>query len=207
MVREVDEVPGLGRIAAQPRAEEVHRLMSQASFEAFDDLPITWRIIEVFNTGDAIPPERCDALFGKFELVGRIEHHNRGSGLSLPIAQSAVENHGGRICVHSVKLQGNSFYILLPTVATADLTGRRNRVEARGHLRLNRLSGDQAGHGIGGGTGDKNVGQMADPAALQVELHDQGATGAGSSDQTGGGVDGACGADDQKDVTIGGRPG
>ena len=37
------------------------------------------RLIEVFNTGDPIPEDRRKALFGKFELVGRIEHHHKGS--------------------------------------------------------------------------------------------------------------------------------
>jgi len=177
MIREVDEVPGEGRIAEQPRAEAVHRLMSQPAFEKFEDLPITWRIIEIFNTGEAIPPERCEALFGKFELVGRIEHHQRGSGLSLPIAQSALENHGGRICVHSVKLQGNSFYLLVPTVATAETTELANhqaRIEARGRSLLANLVGDQQADGIGGRPGDKNVGQVTDPATLKVEFHHDG---------------------------------
>lgn len=134
VIREVDGVPGAGHVAELARAEDVHRLMSQQSFDAYSSLNITWRIIEVFNTGEAIPNERRDALFGKFEIIGRIEHHQRGSGLSLPIAQSAVENHGGRIFVHSVKLQGNSFFIMLPTVATADLSS--HHLSSRTRLRL-----------------------------------------------------------------------
>jgi len=71
VIREVDTVPGAGHISELARAEDVHRLMSQATFESYSNLNITWRIIEVFNTGDAIPTERCEALFGKFEIIGR----------------------------------------------------------------------------------------------------------------------------------------
>ncbi len=125
VIREVDEVPGQDQLTGQSYVEDIHRLIGQPSFTRFKGLPIIWRIIEIFNTGAAISDERCEALFGKFELVGRIEHHQRGSGLSLPIAQSALESHGGRIGVHSAKLQGNSFYLLLPTILIADLEARR----------------------------------------------------------------------------------
>lgn len=157
VIREVTEVPGLGAVADLPRVEDTHRLRSLRSFEDFIDLPITWRAVEIFNTGEAIPVERCEALFGKFELVGRIEHHQRGSGLSLPIAQAAVENHGGRIYVHSVKLQGNGFYLLLPTVATVDLEVHRTRLEADGRTLLIGPGGQEAGDGVGGGPRDENI--------------------------------------------------
>jgi signal transduction histidine kinase len=134
VIREVDGVQGAGHVSELARAEDNHRLMSQESFMAYSNLGITWRIIEVFNTGDAIPAERREALFGKFEIVGRIEHHQRGSGLSLPIAQSAVQNHGGRIFVHSAKLQGNSFFIMLPTVNTADLSPQQLSRSTRSRL-------------------------------------------------------------------------
>ncbi len=185
MIREVEEVPGEGRIAQQPRTEEVHRLLSQPAFERFEDLSVTWRTIEIFNTGEAIPPERCAALFGKFELVGRIEHHQRGSGLSMPIAQSAVESHGGRIYVHSVKLQGNSFFMLLPTVATADaeeLNERQLQIEAHGRKILAGLAGNQQADGVSSRPGDKNISQVTDPTTLKVEFHHDGATVSRGSD-------------------------
>lgn len=203
VIREVEEVPGLGRIAEMPRAEDVHRLMSLRSFEPFEKIPISWRIVEIFNTGDAIPAERCEALFGKFELVGRIEHHQRGSGLSLPIAQAAVEIHGGRICVHSAKLQGNSFYLLLPTVAKADVEVHRAQTEGGGLSLFDDAVGEQLGHGVGGGTGDEYIDLVGDLAGLEVEFDDQGAPASGGGNQSGGRVDRAGGADDQKNLGVG----
>ena len=61
------------------------------------------RIGEAMITGEPIPEDRKEALFGKFELVGRIEHHQKGTGLSLPIAGAAMETHGGRIFVESIE--------------------------------------------------------------------------------------------------------
>ncbi len=202
VIREVESVPGEGRIAELPRAEDFRRLLSLPSFEKYSDLTITWRLIEIFNTGEAIPNERCDALFGKFELVGRIEHHQRGSGLSLPIAQSAIENHGGRICVHSTKLQGNSFYLLLPTVATADLANRAPAAESRLGTHM---SGQEQRDRLGSRAGDKNVGQVADPARLKIEFQHQGAALPGDGDQAGRGIDGPGSANDQEEVTLAGR--
>jgi len=204
VIREVDEVPGEGRVAALPRSEDMQRLMSLPSFKAFAKMPVTWRLIEIFNTGDAIPAEHCAALFGKFEIIGRIEHHQRGSGLSLPIAQAAIENHGGRIYVHSAKLQGNSFYLLVPTVAAADLVGW-----SPASIRcLNTVPTEkQFRNGEDSRAGNKDIGEVADPAGLKVELDHQRASLTGSRDQAGRRVDGASGADDEKDVTLGGRIG
>ncbi len=182
MIREVEEVPEQGRLGESPRAEDVHRLISQPAFEEFADLPLKWRLVEIFNTGEAIPEERREALFGKFELVGRIEHHQRGSGLSLPIARSAIENHGGRVCVHSVKLQGNSFFILLPTVLASAfetiqaLPGVENAPASPARF------GQQTGDGVVGGSSDEGVGQVADLAGLKVEFDHQGPTLPSSSD-------------------------
>lgn len=173
VIREVQEVPGQGSVADLPRAGDIHRLHSQSTFGPFADLPVTWRLVEIFNTGDAIPVERCAALFAKFELVGRIEHHQRGSGLSLPIAQSAVEYHGGRVFINSVKLQGNSFYLLLPTISASDFQRRQEEVAARGRslqAGLAGLAGEELDHGFSGRPGNKSVDQTADVTALEVEL-------------------------------------
>lgn len=164
VIREAIEVPELGTVGDLTRSEDVHRLMSQETFGPYAELPVEWRLVEVFNTGEAIPTERREALFGKFELVGRIEHHQRGSGLSLPIAQSVVEYHGGRICVHSVKLQGNSFYLLLPTIAASALAEQQASIE--GSAQGLSPAGKQVAYGVGGRTGDKNIDQVTDSAAL-----------------------------------------
>ena len=115
-IREARSIPGEGDVSILPTTESVGRLMQQPSYQAWDGEDLRWRLIEIHNTGPAISPEQKQALFGKFELVGRIEHHKRGSGLSLPIAKSVVEQHGGRIFLHSDAETGTSIYLLLPTL-------------------------------------------------------------------------------------------
>lgn len=164
VIRSAESIPGLPSALAQPDAEMVRRLWSQPSFRDYENAPVHWQLIEVFNTGAPIPEDRRRALFGKFELVGRIEHHHKGSGLSLPIAQAAIEHHGGRIFLDSSDRDGNSFFLLLPCVPAG--------VSApRGTANL----WNQSGQGHGRVAGHEQVGQVRDAAGLQVELQHAGA--------------------------------
>lgn len=159
VIRRAASIPGLPAAQAQPDAEMVRRLWSQPSFRDFENTPVHWQLVEVFNTGAPIPEDRRRALFGKFELVGRIEHHHKGSGLSLPIAQAAIEHHGGRIFLDSSDRDGNSFYLLLPCVPSGLYV-------ARGTANL----WDESGQGQGRVAGNEKVGQVRDAARLEVEL-------------------------------------
>jgi len=190
VVREVDAVPGLGAVAALATADQVRRLQDQPGWLEWSDEAVRWRLIEIHNTGRAIPRSRLDALFGKFELVGRIEHHSRGSGLSLPIAKAAVEQHGGRILVHSAEGWGTAFYLLLPTLTAPGAAVRKPGLW------------DDVAEGVGGRAGDEEVGVPADGAALQVELDYRGPGGAGGAHEAGGGPDGAGGADHEEELTV-----
>jgi len=194
IIREVWEVPGQGPAAQLVMSKGRRRLEEQPAFSDWEEEELRWRLIEVFNSGEPIPEEKREALFGKFELVGSIEHHQRGSGLSLPIAQGAVACHGGRILLHSDGQDGNSFFLLLPTLLDA------RYVEA-----ALSASWDEFGQGVGGASGNEEVGEVADGAALEVEVQDAGAPVAGGIDQPGGGIDGPGGADDQEEITVGGR--
>lgn len=168
VIRRASSIPGLPAAQVEPDAEMVRRLWSQPSFRDYENTPVRWLLIEVFNTGAPIPEDRRRALFGKFELVGRIEHHHKGSGLSLPIAQAAIEHHGGRIFLDSSDRDGNSFFLLLPCVPTG--------VSApRGTANL----WDQPGQGQGRLAGNEQVRQVRDPAGLEVELQHAGAPRAG----------------------------
>jgi signal transduction histidine kinase len=191
-IREAHAIPGIGVRDWLPGPEAVARLRAQPAYAHWAGRQLRWRLIEVFNTGEPIPEDRQAALFGKFELVGRIEHHQQGTGLSLPIAGAAMETHGGRILVRSVPGEGNSFYLLLPTImdAEGDLAGT---IPGSGH--------DEA-EGIGGGAGDEQVDLGGDPAGLDVEFDDAGAALAGGPDESGGGVDGAGGPDHQEKITL-----
>jgi signal transduction histidine kinase len=194
VIREATRVPGEAPADWSVEPEGEYFLKGQASYRRWQHEPITWRLIEVYNTGDPIPEERRKALFGKFELVGRIEHHQKGSGLSIPIAASAVKNHGGRILVHADKKKGNSFFLLLPTLRSG---------AAPAACREPGL-GDQVVQGVGGRTGDEKVGQMCDAARLQVEFDHAGTSLAGGSHQACGRMDRARGADHQEKITVGG---
>jgi len=197
-IREAAMVPGQDKADWGVEAEGEYYLKGQASYRRWEHEKLTWRLIEVFNTGDPIPEDRRKALFGKFELVGRIEHHHKGSGLSMPIASSAVKNHGGRILVHTDKKIGNSFFLLLPTLSSKALPAADKDPESGD------VAGNQKPQGVGGRTGDKEIGQMSDAARFEIELDHAGSGLVGGSDQTSGGIDGARGADNEEEVTVGG---
>ena len=198
VIREAGRVPGQDKAEWGVEPEGEYFLKGQASYRRWEHEELTWRLIEIFNTGDPIPEDRRKALFEKFELVGRIEHHHKGSGLSMPIASSAVKNHGGRILVHTDRKLGNSFFLLLPTLSSKALPAAKQEPD------LGNVPGDQEHQGIGGRTGDKEVSQMSDAARFEVEFDHPGTSLAGGSDQTGGGIDGPRGTDHKKKVTVGG---
>lgn len=183
-VREVEAVPGQGGGRELVDDEGRMRLLNHVDRTNLSAADISWRLLEIFNTGEPIPAERRRALFSKFQVVGAIEHHQKGSGLSLPIALAAVEHHGGAIFHESDGREGNSFYLLLPTVPAS-------------------VSVQEQRDGVGGAAGDEEVDQTGHSAGLDVELDDGGAGVAGGSDQAGGGVDGARGADHEEELTLG----
>ena len=169
-IAEVDQVPERGGVGDLVRVASVQRLVEQPSFARWEDRDLGWRIIEIFNTGPAIPQDRQAALFGKLELVGQIEHHDRGSGLSLPIAKAAVEMHGGHIFLHARAGVGNSFYLLLPVLT--DLAAAVVAAEALALQTLQVLprSTEEQGHGVGSAAGHEEVDRVTDPTPLEVEL-------------------------------------
>lgn len=92
---------------------DLPRTMTARGAEA-PDASMTWRAVRVFNTGDVIPPERIQTLFDRFELTHDIANHQRGSGLSLPIANYVIGFHHGVIEVRRVDDEGMAFYLVLP---------------------------------------------------------------------------------------------
>jgi signal transduction histidine kinase len=194
VIREAEKVPGQDGADCRVEPEGEFFLKGQASFCRWAHEKLTWRLIEIFNTGEPIPESRRKALFEKFELVGRIEHHHRGSGLSMPIASSAVKNHGGRILVHADKRLGNSFFLLLPTLRSDAVADPGPDPEL----------GNQVVQGVGGRAGDEEVGQMADTARFEVEFDDTGSCFPSGPDQAGGGVDRTSRTDHEEEVTVGG---
>jgi len=140
--------------------------MDQPAFMDYENEQIRWRLIEIFNTGVPIPAKNQNALFGKLQVTGRIEHHKQGSGLSLPIARSAVENHGGKLFLVSDAANGNSFYMLLPFLDAVPVLPA-----IRGSNSWNEI--DEC---FGGTASDKKVCKVANPTSLKVELEHVGSS-------------------------------
>jgi signal transduction histidine kinase len=72
-------------------------------------------VVSVADQGLGIAPEDLNRLFEKFFRVeSGLGRHVVGSGLGLPIAQTIVESHGGRIWAESKLGEGSTFYFALP---------------------------------------------------------------------------------------------
>ena len=156
-VREVESIPGLGEVAQLVDAKVREEFLALPEVAPWTAVGVRWRAVEFFNTGPYIPLDKREALFAKFELVGRIEHHQKGSGLSLPIVQAILESHGARIHVESVADEGNHFYLILPAADLAPEAGE---------------SGDEPGEGDGGVAGHEERDLVADSALREVEFED-----------------------------------
>jgi PAS domain S-box-containing protein len=68
---------------------------------------------QVTDTGPGIPPERMVHLFDPFFTT-----KDSGMGMGLPISQTILDNHQGRIWAESTPGQGARFFIRLPMVSS-----------------------------------------------------------------------------------------
>jgi signal transduction histidine kinase len=77
-------------------------------------------LVRVKDQGRGIPPDKLEAIFGRFEQVDSSDARDKGgSGLGLAICRSIIEQHGGRIWVQSTLGQGSTFSFTLPLLAAA----------------------------------------------------------------------------------------
>ncbi|MGR3218867.1 MAG: ATP-binding protein [Candidatus Anammoxibacter sp.] len=68
-------------------------------------------VISIHNTGSAIPKEVAKKIFDPFFTTKPV---GEGTGMGLSIAYGIINEHGGKIYIHSEKGQGVTFYIELP---------------------------------------------------------------------------------------------
>lgn len=68
--------------------------------------------LAVSNEGEPIPPEQLERLFERFFRADKARS-SEGFGLGLSIAQTIVQEHGGKIWAESANGQ-NCFYVTLP---------------------------------------------------------------------------------------------
>jgi PAS domain S-box-containing protein len=74
----------------------------------------------VSDQGTGIPADQHEAVFGRFAQVDASDTREKeGSGLGLAICRGIIEQHGGRIWVHSEPGAGTTFYFTLPVVGTS----------------------------------------------------------------------------------------
>jgi two-component system sensor histidine kinase VicK len=70
---------------------------------------------EVEDHGRGIPPEKLEIIFERFQQVDASDSRSMGgTGLGLAICRAIVEQHGGRISVHSTPGQGSVFTFTMP---------------------------------------------------------------------------------------------
>lgn len=74
-------------------------------------------VIAIADTGLGIAPEDVAHLFERFYRVPTAEGTAEGSGMGLAIAKKIVEQHNGRIEVHSIVGTGTTFTLYLPLTA------------------------------------------------------------------------------------------
>jgi len=74
-----------------------------------------WLKVEVKDNGTGIAAEDLPYIFNHFYRADKSRHRKSGgSGIGLAIVKQLVENHGGKIEVHSVLDQGSIFSVYLP---------------------------------------------------------------------------------------------
>jgi len=111
-----------GRIAIEAQAQDSQRRPGSGR---------EWVIVSVSDSGIGISPEDQARIFERFFRADHpIVQHHPGRGLSLSIARSLVELHGGRMWVESEPGKGSTFRFTLPVagpVAPVPCAGPQDR--------------------------------------------------------------------------------
>ena len=75
--------------------------------------------IEIQDTGSGIAPDDIEHIFDPFFTTKHLSEEHEGTGLGLAIAHQIIQEHHGKIEVHSLKGRGTSFVITLPIVQSS----------------------------------------------------------------------------------------
>ncbi len=70
-----------------------------------------WAVIEIFDSGEGIPPNLRDQIFAPFFTTKPV---SEGTGLGLSICKSLVEGMNGTIDVESTPGEGTTFELKFP---------------------------------------------------------------------------------------------
>ena len=70
------------------------------------------------DQGIGIPEQDLERIFDRhFRSRNALSSRNDGSGLGLPMANSIVKTHGGKITVSSIENTGSTFTVTLPLIS------------------------------------------------------------------------------------------
>jgi len=108
---EADEVrssPPNSQLSTLNSQPESGRVVVRTEYSA--EKSTVWITVE--DNGPGIPVEEIDQLFSPFVSTKK----SRGTGLGLPVSQKIMQEHGGRILVHSDPGSGSRFTLELPAV-------------------------------------------------------------------------------------------
>ena len=72
-------------------------------------------LLTVASKGAPLTPGQCKDIFKRFYRVDEARAMNHSYGLGLPIADSIVQEHGGKIWA-AATVDGNVFSVQLPTL-------------------------------------------------------------------------------------------
>lgn len=101
--------------AGAPRPECDLILRTRSSREPDGTRTVT---VHVIDTGPGIAPETLERIFKPYFTT-----KSGGSGLGLPTSRRLIEEHGGRIHVHSELGRGSDFSVVLPVERPGPVVG------------------------------------------------------------------------------------
>jgi signal transduction histidine kinase len=90
--------------AVREADREPRRLMIRTAVDGRQSI-----VVDVSDNGAGIAPAAIDRIFNRFFTT-----KPDGMGMGLPISQSIIENHGGRLWVTRNLDRGSTFHFTLP---------------------------------------------------------------------------------------------